>query len=111
VTRWQSAEFDKLYEASDSELDPVRRAALFIAMNDLLVRNVVVIPVPARRDVSALANDLHAPLSGRDTNFCALHDVQHVLRRPVHRLLTHQRLHLSFVACTSRAKSPRDDGS
>jgi peptide/nickel transport system substrate-binding protein len=74
VTRWQNAEFDKLYEASDSELDPVRRAALFIAMNDLVVRNVVVIPVLARRDVSALANNLHAPLSGWDTNFYALHD-------------------------------------
>ena len=73
-TRWQNAEFDRLYEASDSELDPVKRGALFIAMNDLLIRNVVVIPVVARRDVTALANNLHAPLSGWDTNMYALHD-------------------------------------
>ena len=31
-----------------SELDPVKRAALFIAMNDLLIKNVVVIPVVTR---------------------------------------------------------------
>jgi peptide/nickel transport system substrate-binding protein len=43
-------------------------------MNDLLIRNVVVIPVVARRDVTALANNLHAPLSGWDTNMYALHD-------------------------------------
>jgi peptide/nickel transport system substrate-binding protein len=74
VTRWQNAEFDRLFELSDSELDPVKRAALFIAMNDLLIRNVVVIPVVARRDVTAHANNLHAPLSGWDTNMYALHD-------------------------------------
>ena len=42
------------------------RRALLIAMNDLVIRNVVVIPVVARRDVTALANKLHAPLSGWD---------------------------------------------
>jgi peptide/nickel transport system substrate-binding protein len=74
VTRWQSTEFDQLYEASDIELDPVKRAALFIAMNDLLISNVVVIPVVARRDVAAVAHNLHAPLSGWDTNMYALQD-------------------------------------
>jgi len=74
ATRWQNAEFDRLYEASDVELDPVKRAALFITMNDLVIRNVVVIPVVARRDVAALANNLHAPLSGWDTNMYALQD-------------------------------------
>ena len=32
-------------ERSRDELDPVRRAVLFIRMNDLLVEDVVVIPV------------------------------------------------------------------
>ena len=36
---------------SDNELDPVKRAALFIAMNDLVIKNVVVIPVVTRPSV------------------------------------------------------------
>ena len=74
ITRWLSAEFDKLYEASDNEIDPVKRAAMFVAMNDLLIKNVVVIPVVARMSVSAVASSLHAPLSGWDNNTYALQD-------------------------------------
>ena len=29
----------------ENELDPVKRAAMFIAMNDMVIKNVVVIPV------------------------------------------------------------------
>jgi peptide/nickel transport system substrate-binding protein len=74
ITRWQSEEFDKLHQASDKELDPVKRAALFIAMNDLLIKNVVVIPVVGRPGVAALASNQHAPLSGWDNNTYALQD-------------------------------------
>src|SRR6266852_2607871 len=34
ITRWHNDEYDKLYKASESELDPVKRAALFIKMNE-----------------------------------------------------------------------------
>jgi peptide/nickel transport system substrate-binding protein len=74
IVRWQNADYDKLYAQSDSELSPVKRAALFIAMNDLLIKNVVVVPVVTRPSVAAAANSLHAPLSGWDTNTFALHD-------------------------------------
>ena len=74
ITRWQSEEYDKLHQASEKELDPVKRAALFIAMNDLLIKNVVVIPVVGRPSVAAAANNLHAPLSGWDNNTYALQD-------------------------------------
>ena len=37
-------------------------------MNDLVIKNVVVIPVVARPSVAAMANNLHAPLSGWDNN-------------------------------------------
>jgi peptide/nickel transport system substrate-binding protein len=66
ITRWQNAEFDKLYRAAETELDPVKRAALFIAMNDLAIKDVAVIPVVARPGVAAVSNKLHAPLSGWD---------------------------------------------
>ena len=45
---------------------------MFIAMNDLLIKNVVVIPVVARPGVAAVANNLHAPLSGWDNNTFAV---------------------------------------
>ncbi len=74
IVRWQSAEFDKLHQAADIEIDPVKRAAMFIAMNDLLIKNIVVIPVVSRTGVAAVANGLHAPLSGWDNNTYALQD-------------------------------------
>lgn len=74
ITRWQNAEYDKLYDQSESELDPVKRAALFIAMNDMVIKNVVVIPVVTRPTVSAIASKLHATLSGWDSDLSALHD-------------------------------------
>src|SRR6185369_8420099 len=44
ITRWRSAEYDRLWKAADTEMDPVKRAALFVKMNDLVIQNVVVIP-------------------------------------------------------------------
>ena len=72
ITRWQSADYDKLFEQADKELNPVKRAALFIAMNDLVIKNIVVIPVVTRPTVSAIAKNLHAPISGWDNNTYAL---------------------------------------
>ena len=74
IVRWQNAEYDKLFEQSERELNPVKRAALFIAMNDLVIKNVVVIPVVSRPTVAAVGMNLHAPLSGWDTNTYALQD-------------------------------------
>ncbi len=74
ITRWQSSEYDRLYQQSETEIDPVRRAALFIAMNDPVVRNVVVIPVVARPQISAVANNLHVVLSGWDASTFAIQD-------------------------------------
>src|SRR5204862_1619834 len=53
ITRWRNEEYDRAYRAADSELDPVKRAALFVKMNDLVIQNVVVIPVLWRNGVSA----------------------------------------------------------
>ena len=70
ITRWRSEEYDKLYRAAESELDPVKRAALFIKMNDLLIQNVVVIPVVWRPRVAAISHKLNdAVQSGWDSDF------------------------------------------
>jgi peptide/nickel transport system substrate-binding protein len=74
ITRWRSEEYDKLYRAAESEMDPVKRAALFIKMNDLVIQNVVVIPVVQRPRVTAMASKLRAEQTAWDSDFWALHN-------------------------------------
>jgi len=74
ITRWHSEEYDKAYRAAEGELDPVKRAALFIRMNDLVCNDHAVIPVVNRPKVEALANKLHAPGSGWDNDLWNLKD-------------------------------------
>jgi peptide/nickel transport system substrate-binding protein len=73
VTRWRSEEYDRTFEAAEAEIDPVKRAALFIKMNDLVIQNVVVIPVLWRNGVSASSVRLQGmDFSGWDTTFWRL---------------------------------------
>jgi peptide/nickel transport system substrate-binding protein len=58
IPRWRNAQFDRLWKKADGEMDPVKRAALFIKMNDLVVQSAVVIPVTWRNVVHAAANSL-----------------------------------------------------
>jgi peptide/nickel transport system substrate-binding protein len=74
VTRWRSEAYDQLFHAAEGELDPVKRAALFIAMNDMVVDDGVVIPVVNRPQVSAISKKLKATLSGWDNTFWNLKD-------------------------------------
>src|SRR6266496_6237569 len=48
ITRWRSDDYDQAFRAAETELDPVKRAALFIRMNDLVCENEVVIPMVNR---------------------------------------------------------------
>ena len=68
VTRWQNQEYDDLHKAAQVELDPVKRAAMLIKLNELAVNNQVVIPVVARLGVAAANNKLVVELSGWDNN-------------------------------------------
>jgi len=72
ITRWRSDEYDKLFHAAEGEMDPVKRAVLFIKMNDLVIQNVVVIPVVQRPAVTAISNRLHVERSGWDSDFWSL---------------------------------------
>jgi len=74
TTRWRSEAYDQAFRAAEGELDPVKRAALFIAMNDMVVEDGVVIPVVNRLQVSAVSRKLRAPLSGWDNTFWNLKD-------------------------------------
>jgi peptide/nickel transport system substrate-binding protein len=69
ITRWRNAEYDRAFEASETEIDPVKRAVLFIKMNDLVIQDVVVIPVLWRSVISAVSNRLkNTEVSGWDSN-------------------------------------------
>jgi peptide/nickel transport system substrate-binding protein len=74
ITRWRNAEYDQVYAETASELDPVKRAAMFIKLNDLVVKNTVVIPVIFRNFVGAATNGLQVRLSGWDTDTWDLAD-------------------------------------
>ena len=70
TTRWHNEEFDRLYKSAETEMDPVKRAAMFIKMNDLVVQNMVVIPLVWRNWVSGVGNKLKGTdISGWDSSF------------------------------------------
>ncbi|MGH7050277.1 MAG: peptide ABC transporter substrate-binding protein [Acetobacteraceae bacterium] len=74
ITRWRNADYDALYKAAQTELDTVKRAALFIKMNDLVIKDVVVIPVVYRPSVSAAVNSLVTRTNGWDSEIAYLKD-------------------------------------
>jgi peptide/nickel transport system substrate-binding protein len=74
ITRWQNKEYDDIHKAASVELDPVKRAAMFIKLNDMAVNNQVVIPVVARPGVAALNEKLVAVMSGWDNNTWDIQD-------------------------------------
>jgi peptide/nickel transport system substrate-binding protein len=74
ITRWRNKEYDDLYNTAKNELDPVKRAALFIKMNDLVIKNVVVIPVVYRPSVAGVSSKLNVLLSGWDSYIWNLQD-------------------------------------
>jgi peptide/nickel transport system substrate-binding protein len=72
-TRWRNEEYDRAWKAAETEMDPVKRAALFVKMNDLVIQNVVVIPVVFRPRVAAISSRMRDVVqSGWDGDFWAL---------------------------------------
>lgn len=74
IVRWQNAEYDRIFREAESELDPVKRAALFIRMNDLIVGSHHIIPLVQRPTVSASLNTLKPVLSAWDNTHWLLSD-------------------------------------
>jgi peptide/nickel transport system substrate-binding protein len=69
-TRWRNEEYDRAWKAAESEMDPVKRAALFIRMNDLLTQNNVIVPITWRANISAISNKLrNTDICGWDSSF------------------------------------------
>ncbi len=72
ISRWTSDEYDKAFRAAEAELDPVKRAALFIRMNDLPVKDNAIIPLISRPRVRGASLKLVTSLSGWDLDFSGL---------------------------------------
>jgi peptide/nickel transport system substrate-binding protein len=68
LVRWSNAEYDATFKAAQSEFDAVKRAAMFIKLNDLVVNDFYVIPLFARPRPRATAIKLVAPLSAWDND-------------------------------------------
>ena len=69
ITRWRNEESDRAWRAASTEMDPVKRAAYFIKMNDIIIQNVVVIPIIWRNVVAGASSRLKGTeISGWDSN-------------------------------------------
>jgi peptide/nickel transport system substrate-binding protein len=74
ICRWTNDEYEKTYVAAESELDPVKRAALLIRLNDLPIKDNVIVPIASRPRVYGSATKLALVLSGWDLAMSTLHD-------------------------------------
>jgi len=72
--RWFNEEYDRLLKAAESELDLVKRAAMFIRMNDIVCNDVAMVPVVYRPSVDGLSRSISAPMTGWDLGLAAVHD-------------------------------------
>jgi peptide/nickel transport system substrate-binding protein len=72
--RWVNKEYDATIEAAEGEMDPIKRAALYMKANDLLIQDTVFIPVQHRLKVEAAANNLRPIISGWANETDNLHD-------------------------------------
>ena len=65
VSRWQNPEYDKIYAEAGKELDPARRAAMFIRLNDMAVAEYCK-PLLYRYTTNAVSLSLDIQESGWD---------------------------------------------
>ena len=74
ISRWRNTEYDEIYRSLSGEFDPVRRAAKFIRLNELIIDNRVAIPLVNRPQVGAAAHRLRMTLSAWDSHLWLLKD-------------------------------------
>ncbi|MGA0593924.1 peptide ABC transporter substrate-binding protein [Enterovirga sp. CN4-39] len=68
VSRYSDPAADEAYKAAQKELDPVKRAALLIKVNDIFCEANVILPLLSRTRVAAGANNLMFDHSGWDVD-------------------------------------------
>jgi len=68
IARWQNKDYDDLYHQAEKELDPVKRAAMFIKLNDLVVADRYILPEINRKLSIGLKNGMVVHESGWDND-------------------------------------------
>ena len=61
-----------MFASAEGELDPAKRAALFIRMNDMPIKDNAIIPLISRPRVRGASVKLVTQLSGWDLDFAFL---------------------------------------
>ncbi len=74
ICRWANDDYDKAFRAAEAELDPVKRAALFMRMNDLVIKDNIIVPLISRPRVRGANLKLVATPSGWDLDFSTIQD-------------------------------------
>ncbi|MGY4305860.1 peptide/nickel transport system substrate-binding protein [Bradyrhizobium sp. USDA 4369] len=72
ISRWQSKDYDDLYRELTREIDPVKRAALYIRLNDTVCAGHHVLPQLSRPRMSGLRKGLQTHSSGWDNDLWQL---------------------------------------
>ena len=72
IVRWQNKQYDEIYKQAEQELDPVKRAAMYIRLNDLAVGDNYFLPLLNRPRTMAASGNLIAPFSGWDNDLWQL---------------------------------------
>jgi peptide/nickel transport system substrate-binding protein len=73
ISRWRDEEYDRLYRAGEVELDPMRRVAHFIRMNDLSSPAATCCRSFSGRRWRGAARNLVVSLSGWSNDLTSLH--------------------------------------
>jgi peptide/nickel transport system substrate-binding protein len=73
IERYQNPEYDRLWNQARTEMDPVKRAELIKRMNQMVIDDVVVIPIVNRNGQAAAKNNLRGmDLTTWDSNLWKL---------------------------------------
>jgi peptide/nickel transport system substrate-binding protein len=72
ISRFSSKEADDAFKEAQNSLDPARRTALFIRMNDIFCGENILVPVLARTRMAASSNNLVVQPSGWDLDLWML---------------------------------------
>ena len=72
VSRWQSKEYDEIYKQAEQELDAVKRAAMYIKLNEMVVGDNYIQPIISRARVAAVKGGVTAHFSGWDNDLWQL---------------------------------------
>ncbi|KPF46684.1 peptide ABC transporter substrate-binding protein [beta proteobacterium AAP121] len=72
ISRYRNPVYDSTYAQMELELDPVKRAALFIQLNDLPVQDFAIIPLSSRTRVRGVGAKMVVTLTGWDLDFSGL---------------------------------------